>query len=82
MEVKGKTEAGLTASDKNHSQIKPVFTIILFSFLCFLALIIYTGQRKFCFNLKTIFTSNVDTPDADTLLGSIYSLIMRCTEVA
>ena len=30
MEVKGKTEAGLTASGKNHSQVKPVFTIILF----------------------------------------------------
>lgn len=30
MEVKGKTEAGLTVSGKNHSQVKPVFTIILF----------------------------------------------------
>lgn len=30
MEVKRKTEAGLTASGKNHSQVKPVFTIILF----------------------------------------------------
>ena len=30
MEVKGKTEAGLTASGKNHSQVKPVFTVISF----------------------------------------------------
>ena len=28
MEVRGKTEAGLTVSGKNHSQVKPVFTIM------------------------------------------------------